>query len=234
MSQCSTLAGVVQKTDKTVRPKHIHENDGCPSGLGDAPIIDDTESVENTVNCDEKCDEVMTSDGEAVRPSMDAKAVESREMPETKRSRVIKAPKMPTKAEREAHQVGHATFQPWCKECVQGRGIATPHAARDKLRRVHEVPIIGMDYGFPEGNPRDKAQGDPGEKSGLTILVLKDDRSGSVLCTAVPKKGTTFSGVVKKIAEWIDELGYPKVILKCDQEPSILQVQREVQEKRTS
>ena len=53
MSRCSTLAGVVQKTDKTVRPEHINENDGCPSGLGDAPISSDTKSVENTVKYDE-------------------------------------------------------------------------------------------------------------------------------------------------------------------------------------
>ena len=56
------------------------------------------------------------------------------------------------------------------------------------------------------------------------VLGLKESAHGIVMCSMVPKKGTSYKGVVNKIIDWLDDLGYPEIILKCDQEPSIEQI----------
>ena len=61
---------------------------------------------------------------------------------------------------------------------------------------------------------------------------MKEPSSGAAYCSVVPKKGTSHKGVVQKIVEWIDEFGFEKIIVKSDNEPSILQVQNEITEKR--
>ena len=37
-------------------------------------------------------------------------------------ARVLAAPRTPTKAEREEHDVSHVPYRPWCRFCVVGRG----------------------------------------------------------------------------------------------------------------
>ena len=134
---------------------------------------------------------------------------------------MIKAPRSPTKAEREQHEVSHWPFQEWCKECVQGRGICSPHRCRDKIKQIHETPTIVMDYCFPEGRPK-KNEGEEPKKT-FTVLALTEQISGNTYCSIVPKKGTSY-GIVAKIVNWIEEMGHEKIIVKCDNEPSILQV----------
>ena len=38
-------------------------------------------------------------------------------------ARVLAAPRTPTKAEREEHDVSHVPHRPWCRFCVKGRGL---------------------------------------------------------------------------------------------------------------
>ena len=33
----------------------------------------------------------------------------------------------PTKAEKEEHEATHLLYRAWCKHCVRGRGMKTPH-----------------------------------------------------------------------------------------------------------
>ena len=78
---------------------------------------------------------------------------------------------------------------------------------------------ISADYGFlgAEGETKEAS-----EKKGLTpVLVMKDRGSAAVMCMAVPKKGEDPDWVPQRCARWIDDLGYSRVTLKTDQEPSI-------------
>ena len=52
-------------------------------------------------------------------------------------ARVVKAPRMPTLAEREAHMATHLPHEDWCEICMKGRGRNTPHS------RGAEVPAAG-------------------------------------------------------------------------------------------
>jgi hypothetical protein len=144
-----------------------------------------------------------------------------------KTRKIIRTPRQPTKAERERHNESHWPFAPWCKHCVRGRGIDSKHALKDEVRNPHAVPTVAMDYCFPCGSPDKTA----GEES-FIVLVVKEDKSGAVMTMVVPKKGTSYKCVVDKTQQWIDELGHPKVILKCDKEPSMLQLQNEIRERR--
>ena len=38
-----------------------------------------------------------------------------------------RAPKGPTKAQREEHEALHAKYEAWCRHCVRGRGRNKPH-----------------------------------------------------------------------------------------------------------
>eukprot|EP00973_Karenia_brevis_P089269 12379835-Karenia_brevis.AAC.1 len=53
------------------------------------------------------------------------------------------------KKERELHECsGHATYRPWCRSCVAGRGRSQPHFSITP--DVHATPIVAVDYGYLE------------------------------------------------------------------------------------
>ena len=107
-----------------------------------------------------------------------------------------------------------------------GRGISTPHYHGANVGKIRRIPTIGLDYCYPDGYKKDD------EGAGLTILVCRQFESGATLCMRVPRKGTAFEGVVAKVLEWIGEMGYQEIILKCDKESSAVQVQNAIMEKR--
>ena len=144
------------------------------------------------------------------------------------------SPKAPTKAQREAHEITHVEYQPWCSHCVRGRGVSSPHKSAGD-RAEDEVPLIGMDYAFPAGVGRRKGDEDLGkmmEKEWITMLVVKDSKSGAMLTMVVPKKGGADGRVVSRVAEWIDGLGYGRVRLRCDNEMPIVSLQEQIKLKR--
>ena len=82
----------------------------------------------------------------------------------------------------------------------------------------HDVPHVSMDYCF---------MGQDEEKC-LPILVMKDHRSKMVFSHVVPKKGASIAYCVSQVVRDLEYLGYPKMILKSDQEPAILDLRNAV------
>ena len=124
---------------------------------------------------------------------------------------------VPSEREVEEHNVDHAVFCAWCSHCVKGRGEAYGHM---KLKdKVKDVPVVSVYYAYmhPEAEEEDEAE------KGMPILVTKDSRTKMVYSRVVPKKGLDdyAVGALKRITE---ELGYKKVVMKSDNEPSILQL----------
>lgn len=65
--------------------------------------------------------------------------------------KVRRAPEMPTKEEREAHEALHAEHRGWCRHCVRGRRRNQVHKARKGDREVREagrVVRVSVDYNF--------------------------------------------------------------------------------------
>ena len=133
------------------------------------------------------------------------------------RKRVVPKVNTPTKTEIEEHEKTHLPFRTWCKSCVKGRGVASPHCrvGRDDPK----APGIEIDYCFP--------------RAGITILGVRDNQSGATASIWVPKKGGTISWIAEHLTNMIDyEWGRSKIIFKSDGEPAILDLKRLIHEKR--
>jgi hypothetical protein len=121
----------------------------------------------------------------------------------------------PTEEEVREHEIDHAVFKAWCPHCVKGKAVSFGHY---KVKSDKEVPVIAADYMYL--TEKDKKD-DEEDKDTMPILVAKDDKLKMIFASVVPKKGKN-AFAVKKLAEFVDGLGHQKVILKSDNEESVL------------
>ncbi len=129
------------------------------------------------------------------------------------------APNMPSKAEREEHEITHCPYRSWCDVCVKAMGREEPH------RRVTEdqetsLPTIGMDY--------DKYGEEEAVSQQVTTLVLKDSETGMLKGHVTEVKGPRDEWIVKRCCKDIEGLGHSNILLKTDGEPALVAVQSEV------
>ena len=81
-----------------------------------------------------------------------------------------------------------------------------------------------MDYGF-------LGKGESDEQVTL-VLVIRERRLKMTWATLVPSKGTDFTWVAKRGARFIDQLGLNRVTLRCDNDPAIEALAREIAQAR--
>ena len=141
---------------------------------------------------------------------------EEYEVEEIERPVQVRSPSDPTAAEVEEHEAtGHVQYRTWCKHCVAGRGIGQQHRTREEeLRAQDGLPVIASDYTF-------MSQGGAEDGRAKPILVVKDSRTSSVAATFVDAKGPT-PYAVKYFANFLKSLGYKRVVMQSDGEPSIV------------
>ena len=132
---------------------------------------------------------------------------------------IIKQLAAPLTEEWINHQLTHTPFRAWCPICVQAKAKSLPH--RKSRSNDRGFPVIGLDYMFMTPKPS-------GEHLVYPILVIKDSKSGGIWTIPTSRKGITGFNVVARITEIIVKLGYPKVMLKSDQEVSMKDIQKEV------
>ena len=138
-----------------------------------------------------------------------------------RRARAHAIPRMPTRAEVESHQLLHWPFRNWCKECVRGRAISSPHPRSAAEKEERAIPMIAADYLITTRK----------EEDGIVvskILVVADFASKAVLCFTVPVKGIEEQWIVTRVASWLGGLGYRRVAYRSDQEPAILKLMEAV------
>ena len=126
---------------------------------------------------------------------------------EGQQPKVMRAPKAPTKAEREEHEATHLPFRSWCTHCLRGRGRNKPHQRQvvdeeiDKLK----VPKISMDYFFMSQED-EKASENP-------LLLMADETMGHRYMRAVGRKGigdnNEMDWLIKDLDEELKSCGYP-------------------------
>ena len=81
-----------------------------------------------------------------------------------------------------------------------------------------------MDYAF---------MGQEGQDGLTKILVVKDRKMKNIFSHPVRAKGAAGeTWIANRICKDIRGLGYNKIIIKCDQEPSIVEIQNEVIRRR--
>ena len=151
---------------------------------------------------------------------------------EVRAPRLMKSPAAPTRAEREEHEVTHMPYRTWCPHCVRGRGNNQPHVRQEaKDPNKVAVPTVALDYGFmrtKQGRRTDAERCMLGEEHMSPMLVLKESRHGLVKAMVVPAKGNAHTWIAKRCYQWIEGLGYPKVIIKSDNEPSIVALVKDI------
>ena len=141
---------------------------------------------------------------------------EEYEVEEIERPVQVRSPSDPTTAEVEEHEAtGHVQYRTWCKHCVAGRGIGQQHRTREEeLRAQDGLPVIASDYTFMSQSGAEDSRAKP-------ILVVKDSRTSSVAATFVDAKGPT-PYAVKYFTNFLKSLGYKRVVMQSDGEPSIV------------
>ena len=146
---------------------------------------------------------------------------------------------MPSAAEIEDHRLTHIPYRSWCKHCVLARALGEKRGTT--AGRPHNIPRVGLDYffitqegtaygrkgmiplGYPSGDDGD-AKLDEARRDGqiLKCLILRCHESKIVLARMVPQKGIDEEKlVVDLVVEDLKWIGHSRVLLKCDNEPSI-------------
>lgn len=138
---------------------------------------------------------------------------------EGQEARPIARPHQPTPEMIAAHEVSHVPYRNWCRACVAGRGRAYSH--RPSIQ-TSSTPVISMDYLYFN-------EPSSGSGSSLPTLVLRDGMSKAIFSHLLPAKGTQGSTYPEKaVLKDLNFLGYRRLVLKHDQEPSIKALARTV------
>ena len=98
----------------------------------------------------------------------------------------IADPREPTITEKGVHELTHLPPQPWCEQCVRGRGTENPHKRVTFERAESTLPVVAFDFCFI------KTSGivpDVTADEGATCLVLLDVNTGYM--KAEPAAGKT-------------------------------------------
>ena len=149
---------------------------------------------------------------------------------EAEEVRSVRAPAVPILPSREEvlnHRLTHTPFRSWCPHCQRGKGRDDRHLKSPNKDRYEGIPQIVSDYFFvgrkrPTSPEERAADEDEAEKSGQTpIIVLKDMASKSLFAHACPRRGAD-ERIVAKIVADLDALGYRRILVKTDGEPSIV------------
>ena len=94
--------------------------------------------------------------------------------------RNIRDPGQPTAKELQEHMTTHRPHRSWCKFCVMGRGVNSPHRKSDAQDDLEGVPHVSMDCGFL-GERESEEQVSP-------VLVIRERRHKMTWAMLVPRK----------------------------------------------
>ena len=197
-------------TYTSVSPKQINGND-----------VDDNDEEDDKVDEDGEA-----SEGEEVKEGEDVEAEPEQAYGDVRKMKKLLDPCLPTRAEREEHELTHLPFRNWCGHCVKGRGVEMAHN-RSGPQEEGTLPEIHVDFCFPCGIGRipttihEKACEAVGN---MTVMAIRERHTRMALFAVVPRKGSTGQFAAKRAAAFCRELGYTgaPIIMKSDQEPAIL------------
>ena len=152
-------------------------------------------------------------------------------------------PILPSAEEVDEHRAsGHHPYRTWCRECVEGRAVGEHHRQGKHEKRI---PTVAFDYFFvtADGLQRreELLQEFPDSEDGnqrlaeartsgriVKVILLKCSETKVVLGHVVPCKGLDEDlHVVKMIVADIAWIGHTRLLLKCDNERSLVRLIRE-------
>ena len=131
------------------------------------------------------------------------------------RVKVPLQPYEPTKEERQSHEATHCLFRAWYEICVKAKSPDGKHTKQ--LENAEHILVIEFHYAFATDIP-----GDPNRK--ISMMVATDSIHGSIFAVVARRNGGQDDYVMQSFQNYIDRLGLVRAELKCDQEPSTLDV----------
>ena len=156
------------------------------------------------------------------RQEQEAEIEEEKE--EARNMKAETTPRTPTAEEYRVHRLTHLPCRSWCPHCVESKKKNPAHTKRRREGhgREREIPVISIDYMYMTSCDADSSN---------LIVVINDSENGGVWAFMVLKKGSANTYIAERIAKTINFMGYPKCAIRCDQEPSMRQLQKEVRTK---
>ena len=121
-------------------------------------------------------------------------------------------PKNPTRREKQEHEdSGRAFCRSWCAACVEGRGVGGQHRIEllEELERERTTPIVAFNFAFLIQENADT----------LLILICRGSNYGQTGVTCCERKGPPACSI-SFLTGFIKDLGFRRIITKCDHEPS--------------
>ena len=156
-------------------------------------------------------------------PAAGEAAVEVRPGGDVRQPVFKRVPYEPTPAERELHDLTHLPFRSWCGRCVRSKAKEDGHVTVQRPEGEPEFPEVQMDYHFLGSEKH------PSEPT-LTLLTIKLVGTGAVH-SILGHKGVS-GYMVAAVSSALEVWGLDKIVLKTDQEPSIIALGSEIAEFR--
>ena len=157
---------------------------------------------------------------------------------EARAPRAVRDPGQPTQEEREEHDLTHIPYRPWCEHCVRGKAKRKPSLKIAGAYAAGCHARVRMDYAQLTENSRTDVEvvGDEevSSENSLTMLVMQESQCRSVWAYAVEHKGSAEEWLAPLVVEDLETVGLKeeKLTVKSDQEPSVVDVLREVARQR--
>ena len=180
----------------------------------------DDESIEGEPVVDEDqeaADRIRVEGHEESEAQGSEEPQEDAQEDEGRKPRIQCHPNKPSKKEVEEHRCTHWPFRSWCRHCVRGRAVSSPH--RRKTADAEEfakdrVPTISIDHCFM-GDEEGAAKDHP-------VLVIYDNQSGSIYAIALESKAMK-PWIIRYVYGLICEMGYAgtRIAIKCDGAPEL-------------
>ncbi|CAK0814682.1 unnamed protein product, partial [Prorocentrum cordatum] len=195
-------------------------------GIIDAAIYGTKEQLwERLVKCDHQLDEKMK-----VKMALEERQRRLQEGVDPEVPRALKIPERPGAETVRKQELTRAKFEPWCLECVFGKGDAAPHRGVQFLTdKEPEVPVVQIDYRFLKDDGHEAE--DAANRFSTTLAVIDFD-AGVPLQLSLPEKGGNHDYAATSIASFLRRLGAAQLRLRSDGEPSIVRIANAVAAKR--
>ena len=139
-------------------------------------------------------------------------------------------PRMPTKSERQVHELTHWPFESWCDHCLAARAKGDPHrpAGPGRHEAHSEFPVVSLDYCFTRGlkEPKEVDKEDlrlyGGDVRGGVSLVVTNDFTHGVMVVPVPGKSKNHvKFLVEQLIRYIAEMSFSTCTLRADGDPAM-------------
>ena len=122
----------------------------------------------------------------------------------------LPCPKTPSAAQVANHNITHMPYRSWCPHCVASRRPNSQHRSSSSESERSD-PLLVADYCFLRSSDDTVLS---------TVLVARLYPSRAMLCTVVDAKGPE-PNAVARLARFIRDSGYSKLVYRSDQEGTI-------------